>query len=118
MVPRMEMFSPGGIYLRDAPGIRFDAARVYPSLEKMVRGLHFHHTGYLLPRDRQFSWGLNEMLYGFLEQMFAHATPGLEFDDIFECRYIFEPENENEPEIVAWWMRFYRWTVFRCFVTR
>ena len=66
MVPRMEMFSPGGIYLGNAPGIRFNRTRVYPSLEKMVRGLHFHHTGRLLPRDRQFSWGLNEIFRCFV----------------------------------------------------
>ena len=39
MVPRMPVYSPGGIYLGDAPGIQFDGRRVYPSLEKMVRGL-------------------------------------------------------------------------------
>ncbi len=48
-------------------------------------------------------WGLNEMLSGIRELMFGYATPGLSYDDIFEFR-------------VAWWLRFYRWTVFRCFV--
>ncbi len=114
MLPRVEMFSPGGIYLGDAPALHFDRTRVYPSLVKMVRGLYRHHTGRLLPRDTQFSWGLNEMLYGIREQMFEYATPGLGYSDVFESRYIVE--HENEREIVAWWLRFYQWSVFRCFV--
>jgi hypothetical protein len=114
MMPRAEVFSPGGIFLGHAPGIRFDRTRVYPSLVKMVRGLYHHHTGRLLPRDAQFSWGLNEMLYGTLEQIFNYATPGLGFGDVFESRYIVE--HENGLEIVAWWLRFYHWTVFRCFL--
>src|SRR5215813_6022638 len=61
MLPRVEVFSPGGILLGHAPAIRFDTKRVYPSLTKMVRGLYHHHTGRFLPRDVQFSWGLNEM---------------------------------------------------------
>src|SRR5713101_3371185 len=102
MVPRTEVFSPGGIYLGDAPAIRFDRRRVYPSLEKIVRGLYRHHTGRLLLRDAKFSWGLNEILYGGREQMFGYATPGLAYGDIFESRYIVE--RENGLEIVAWWL--------------
>ena len=115
MVPRMPVYSPGGIYLGDAPGIQFDRRRVYPSLEKMVRGLYCHHAGRLLPREVGFSWGLNEMLYGIREQTFAYATPGLAYGDIFDSRYIVE--QGNGVEIVAWWLRFYSWTVFRCFLT-
>ena len=114
MVPRVEMFSPGGIYLGEAPAIRFDRTRVYPSLEKMVRGLYRYHTGRLLPPEVRFSWGLNEMLYGMREQTFSYASPGLYYGDIFESRYIVE--QENGLEVVAWWLRFYQWTVFRCFV--
>src|SRR5215510_12431991 len=114
MVPRVEMFSPGGIYLGDAPAIHFERTRVYPSLEKMVRGLYRHHTGRLLPRDARFSWGLNEMFYGIRAQTFQYATPGLQYGDVFESRFIVE--HENDLEIVAWWRRFYQWTVFRCFI--
>jgi len=114
MVPRVEMFSPGGIYLGDAPAIHFERTRVYPSLEKMVRGLYRHHTGRLLPRDARFSWGLNEMFYGIRAQTFQYATPGLQYGDVFESRFIVE--HENDLEIVAWWLRFYQWTVFRCFI--
>src|SRR5713101_5485470 len=114
MVPRMPVYSPGGIYLGDAASIQFDRRRVYPSLEKMVRGLYCHHAGRLLPREVSFSWGLNEILYGMAEQVFAFATPGLTYGDIFDSRYIVE--HEDGLEIVAWWLRFYNWTVFRCFL--
>jgi hypothetical protein len=114
MRPRVEVFTPGGIYLGDAPAISFDRTRMYPSLEKMVRGLYHHHAGRLLPRDAQFSWGVNEPLYGIREQMFGYATPGLSYGDVFESRYIVE--DQKGLEIAAWWLRFYQWTVFRCFV--
>ncbi len=114
MMPRLEMLTPSGIYLGDAPGIRFDPKRVYPSLGKMVRGLYHNQTGRLLPPHAQFSWGLNEMLYGTLEEIFKCATPGLAYSDIFESRSIVEQKNGLEG--VAWWLRFYQWTVFRCFV--
>jgi len=114
MLPRVERFTPGGIFLGHAPAIRFDPKRVYPPLEKMVRGLYRNQTGRLLPLDVKFSWGLDEILHGTLEQMFMFATPGLAYGDIFESRYIVE--HENGLEIVAWWLRFYQWSVFRCFV--
>jgi hypothetical protein len=114
MVSRVPVSSPGGIFLGHAPAIHFDRTRVYPSLVKMVRGLYLHHTGRFLPRDVQFSWGLNEMLYGTLEQIFNYATPGLGYGDVFESRYIVE--HEDGLEIVAWWLRFYQWSVFRCFL--
>jgi hypothetical protein len=114
MMPRVERFTQGGIYLGHAPAIRFDPKRVYPSLAKMVRGLYRHQTGRLLPQDVQFSWELNEVLYGAREQMFGYATPGLVYGDVFESRYIVEQENGLES--VVWWLRFYQWTVFRCVV--
>ena len=114
MVPRTEVFSPGGIYLGDAPAIRFDRTRVYPTLEKIVRGLHCHHTGRLLPRGASFAWSLNEILYGVREQLFEYATPGLHYSDVFESRYVVE--EQNGLEFTAWWLRFYQWTVFRCLV--
>ena len=113
MVPHIEVFSPGGVYLGDAPGIRFDRARVYPSLIKMVRGLYRHHTGRLLERDVRFSWALNEVLFGTREEVFASSTPGLSYGDVFDSRYIVA--ESDGVEVVAWWLRFYQWSVFRCY---
>jgi len=56
LVPREGVYSAGGILLGQASAIRFKRERVYPSLEKMVLGLSFYHTGKLLPRDVKFRW--------------------------------------------------------------
>ena len=64
--------------------------------------------------DAQFSWGLNEILYGRREEMFAAATPGLAYGDVFDSRYLVALEEGVEAAV--WWLRFYEWSVLRCYV--
>ena len=59
MVPSIDVYTPAGIYLGTAPAVRFDRERVYPGLEKIVRGLYRHHTGRLLPANTIFRWAIN-----------------------------------------------------------
>ena len=113
LISRIEVVSPGGIYLGTAPGIRFDRERVYPSLEKMVRGLYRHHTGRLLSPDTKFVWAINEVMHGNRQAHFEAAIPGLNYVDVFECRYVVVAERGLEATL--WWLRFYRATVFRCY---
>jgi len=115
LVPREGVYSAGGILLGQAPGIRFKRERVYPSLEKMVLGLYFYHTGKLLPRDVKFRWvEAHKLHFGRFPEYFQAATDGLAYDDVFECRYLGVREGDREGSL--WWLRFYRATIFHCFV--
>ena len=49
-----------GLIVGRVQGIRFNPDRVYPMLKKIVRGLHYHHSGRFLAPDAEFSWSLDE----------------------------------------------------------
>lgn len=115
LVRAEDVYSPGGVYLRTAPALHFDGARVYPSLEKMVRGLYFNRTGRLLARDALFKWGANPIEYGKLVEYFQASAPGLCYGDVFESRFLFARATGLGASV--WWLRFYHGPVFRCFVT-
>jgi len=80
----------------------------------MVRGLYLHHTGSLLPQNVVFRWRPNEVFFGRGREYFEASAPGLAYGDVFVCRYLFARETGLEASV--WWLRFYRATVFRCFV--
>jgi hypothetical protein len=115
LIPRIEFRSPSGLVLGSAPAIRFDRNRIYPLLEKIVRGLYHHHTKRFLPANVFFSWGLNERPVGPLETVFSEAVPGLSYPCVFECRYRIITDNTGETTF--WWLRFYEGVIFRC-ITR
>ncbi len=75
------------MYFGSAPGVKFDQKRIYPLLQKMVRGLYPHHTKRFLPPAAVFAWGLNEHPFGTLETAFSHSGVGLSYPGVFECRY-------------------------------
>jgi hypothetical protein len=112
LVPRVEFRSPAGLVVGHAPGVRFDRARMYPMLQKMIRGLYRHHLDRLLPPTTEFLWGLNEPLTGGLATLFAQSEPGLAYPGVFECRRGVATDDTSEKTV--WWLRFYEGVVFRC----
>ena len=106
------MRTPGGLILGYTQGVRFNRNRVYPMLEKIVRGLYYHHTGRFLAVNARFSWGLNEPLEGSLATAFEQATTGLSYSGVFECRYGIASDDTVKGSL--WWLRFYEGVVFRC----
>lgn len=112
LIPRVEIRSPSGLYLGSSPAVQFDRKRVYPLLQKMVRGLYHHHTGRFLPTAAPFSWQLNERPVGTLEAVFSQAVPGLSFPAVFDCRYRIIADDSGELSL--WGLRFYEGWIFRC----
>jgi len=112
LIPRLEFRSPSGLYVGNSPGVQFDATRVYPLLQKMVRGLYHHHTGRFLPTEAPFAWGLNERPVGMLETIFAQSVLGLSYPAVFEYRYRIVADDRGELSV--WWLRFYEGWIFRC----
>ena len=86
-----------------APAIRFRRNRTYPLLEKIVRGLYFHHTGCLLARDTEFRWLINEHEFADSRRLgyFAVATPALCYGDVFGSRYTLGAEHGVDGAV--WW---------------
>jgi hypothetical protein len=95
-----------------APAVRFDRNRLYPLLDKIVRGLYRHHIGRFLPVDVILNWAINEPLLGGKADLFKASTRGLTYHDVFECRYGIAADGTTEMTI--WWLRFYGGLVLRC----
>ncbi|MEW6203253.1 MAG: hypothetical protein AB1546_14840 [bacterium] len=50
LIPQIDIYSKGGIYLETAPGIKIDKDAIKTVTEKIVRGLYFyHHCPTMLP---------------------------------------------------------------------
>jgi hypothetical protein len=116
LVPRVEFKSPAGLILGHAPAVQFDRERMYPMLEKIVRGLHYHHTGRFLAVNAKLSWGLFSFglkeLHGTDLALFEECDTGLSYAGVFECRYGVASDDTVEGSV--WWLRFYEGVVFRC----
>lgn len=112
LVKRVNLMSPGGIWLGSAPGIRVNMDQFYPPLEKIIRGLYRHYTGRFLPKDAAFYWAINEPLEGQRLKIFQSSKAGISYPDIFECR--FGVASEGNIEMSVWWLRFYEGLVMRC----
>jgi hypothetical protein len=112
MVRRIELRSPAGLTVGQAPGIRLDAGRFYPLLEKIVCGLYTHHRAKILPAGARFNWAINEPLVGGMAALFQAAASGRDFPGVLEYRYGLA--SDEKTVMTVWWLRFYRGTTFRC----
>jgi len=112
LIPCVEFRSPAGVYVGSAPSVKFDPKRIYPLLQKMVRGLYHHHTKRFLPPAAVFAWGLNEHPFGTLETAFSCSDVGLSYPGVFECSYTIIADGDGELSL--WWLRFYEGWFFRC----
>jgi hypothetical protein len=112
LLKRVDLVSPGGIWLGSTPGIRVNTNHFYPPLEKIVRGLYRHYTGRFLPKDAAFDWAINEPLEGQRLKIFQSSKPGISYPGVFECR--FGVASEGNIEMTVWWLRFYEGLVMRC----
>jgi hypothetical protein len=116
LIPKADKFSAGGIYLGSAPGLRIDVKRFYPTMGKIIRGLHRHCSGTVMPNDAKFRWFLQEPLHGYRLRIFEAASPSLGYSDVFASRF-FLFTDENDCVIGAqWWLRFYNTTTLECHV--
>lgn len=116
LVERVDKFSVGGIYLGSAPGMRLDTRRFYPTIEKIVRGLHRHNSGSVLPNDAKFGrWLLQEPMAGTRRAMFERASPIWGYPDVFAARF-FLFTKEGSVVGTWYWLRFYNKTSIECYV--
>jgi hypothetical protein len=115
LMPPTNAVTPAGLIVGRVQGVRFNRDRVYPMLKKIVRGLHYRHSGRFLTPDAEFSWKLDEPLNETTTAIFQACSAGVSYPGVFECRYGFGTGAGVEGSV--WWLRFYEDRVFHC-ITR
>jgi hypothetical protein len=111
-VPRIDVLSPGGIWMGTTPGLNVNRDHFYPTLRKIVRGLYHHHTGRYLPIDAAFEWAINEPLDRGKLNTFQSSNFSISYGDTFDCRYAIA--SDETMEMTIWWLRFYRGLIMHC----
>jgi hypothetical protein len=118
LVPKADKYSAGGIYLGSAPGIRIDTKRFYPTIEKIVRGLHRLRAGSPMPSDVTFRWFLQEPVHGLRRQFLQAARPSLSYAGIFDSRFTLVNAVDGSSVVgTVWWLRFYNTVPIECVTT-
>jgi hypothetical protein len=117
LLPKADKFSAGGIYLGSAPGIRIDTKRFYPTMEKIVRGLHRLCAGSPMPNDAKFRWFVQEALHGDRLKFFQAARRCLTYADVFDSRFCLVNGNDDSLVGTIWWLGFYKAIPLECVVT-
>ena len=100
---------------KDVAGvIHFDPERFNPAIEKIVRGLHFHHTGRLLLNPASdFHWHLIDhpsKVDGMLATMMKAAKSAYTYPSIFDSSYALG------SRFCLWTLRFYKRKTIVCVV--
>jgi hypothetical protein len=105
---RVEIKSPGGIYLGDRHEIGFSRSRIDRIIEKSVRGLYQHHLKNRLRSKSAFDIFFNPKIES-LESVGKEFGPLFKMGDgtVVQYRFAFVPES---PECSIWWLMFYRTT--------
>lgn len=115
------LYTPAGLYLGEAGSLNVDAARIQRVLDRVVRGLFFHHLSKRLPNSRRVSvvsdWFFPvlpaearapvEAILDFL----STAEPIVIGSGVFCYRYRI---NEEEAYGSAWWLSFFEHRRFLC----
>lgn len=103
---KVNVQTQNGVFLRQSPALKVDMVRVNKSLEKIVRGLYFHHNGTPVPMDylvRVFFEPPNSLSSSIRDIIVeAQAIGKLQqamFDDVFLYEYV-QPE---EDKYVSFW---------------
>ena len=113
---RSRSFTAGGIYLGSAPAIRIDTRRFYPTIEKIVRGLHRLCAGSPMPSDATFGWLVQEPLHGERLKFFRAARPSLSYLNVLDSRFLLVNGDHGSVVGTVWWLRFYNATTMECVV--
>ncbi len=118
LIPKADKYSAGGIYLGSAPGIRIDTKRFYPTMEKIVRGVHRLCAGSPMPSDARFRWFLQEPVHGRRRQFFDASRPSLSYLGVFDSRFtLVNGDDAGSVVGTVWWLRFYDTVPIECVTT-
>jgi hypothetical protein len=119
-----EARSPAGLYLGRVGTYEVDRERVFRTLQRIVRGLFFHHTNLVLGAG----WDVTLVVDDFMDypNMPAASKPAIqktvialrktrkyEIGQVFSYHYCTFDGDGEDPRVSAWFLTFYR--LFYCF---
>lgn len=115
------MYTPAGLYLGEAGSLNVDVARIQRVLDRIVRGLFFHHLSKRLPKTGSISvvsdWFVPDLpgevrtsVEAVLDFL-STAEPTVIGSGVFCYRYRII---EEEPYGSVWWLSFYDHRRFLC----
>jgi hypothetical protein len=118
LMPKADKYSAGGIYLGSAPGIRIDTKRFYPTMEKIVRGVHRLCAGSPMPSDARSDGFFKNPYTVDGDSFFEASRPSLSFPGVFDSRFILV-NGDDACSVVGtvWWLRFYDTVPIECVTT-
>lgn len=104
------IYSPGGVYLRDAPGFQMDWPRVRRVLQKIMKGTFYAVKRAPMPQDWLFTIPRpDQKVFDESAKLIESMVPWQSFgDDVFCCRYVFHADGGA----MACLMAFYRHRIF------
>ncbi len=106
---RITFRSPSGLYLGQVLGYTGDKKRLVHVVERIMRGLYYHHFGAPLPHDVSVRvWSKPRTM---LESALEHASHGWRGVDTFRYSWVSPSER---PTCSIWWLLFYRAVFFAC----
>lgn len=116
----VEVGSHPGLHVGEAPGLEGDALRIMAVVDRIIRGLYFHHTGRALGLAAgvqsmedtlsDFSHLESEQRTGLTQLVQAvGASEWRHVGKAFSYAYLLVP---GDPVSSAWLTRFYRTTTF------
>lgn len=107
----VDIRSPAGLFMGTKPGVRVNWDRVFLVVEKCVRGLYYHETETILPRDVEFiRGGIHEHNQDALKWVLDRTNPGTwKAPGVFQYKWNVYPET---PGGSLWAMTFYNTHAF------
>ena len=105
-VSKVDEVSSGGIYLGPARAVKLDRRRIQTVINKIVRGLFFHHTGRILGGNcvvEEF-WYQPRLTETVLERICALPLFNVGDGSVFSYRYELPTSAFDES---AWFLMFY-----------
>ncbi len=107
-----EIYTEAGVYIGTAPAVRFDPAKFFPALRKIVRALIFREYGVVLaPADDAFRWKIHDRpdpKQSAVDNLLRHSYPGLSYPGVFDSNF------SSGTQHCWWFLRFYDGTPISC----
>ena len=115
-IKSIDIYSPGGIWLGNRPGFRFDNKRIVRSLKLICKGLFFYHFNQnkiikVHKFGLEFNPNLDDNLKNAITTLEIHNIGN---GDVFRYRYY--SNKENNQVITMWFLLFYNSLLVNCLI--
>jgi hypothetical protein len=109
LTPKADKYSGDGICLGSVPGIRIDPKRFYPTVEKIVRGLHRLCAGCPMPSDQRRNVPMASSRTGArsTETVLPGCTSVAQLSCCLRLALYGNADDGGSVVGTVWWLRFY-----------